>query len=66
MMASPSIKIALVAYAMAAMGTLLWQLYIGEFFALCEFNAGSCASALRDYGLTALIWPSQLFVMRAV
>lgn len=63
-MALPSIKILLVAYIVVALGSLLWQLYANEFFAVCEFNAGACATALKDYGATALIWPSQMFVMK--
>lgn len=62
----PSFKVLLVAYTIVALGSLIWQMYVGEFLALCEFNAGACTTALTDYGVTALIWPSQMFVMQVI
>ena len=65
-MALPSIKIFLVVYLMIALGSLLWQMHVGEYLEQCEFNADACSNALQDYGVTALIWPSQMFVVRTI
>lgn len=62
----PSLKVLLVAYIVVAMGSLLWQLHSEAYFADCEFNAGACRAALKDHGVTALTWPSKMFVLRAL
>lgn len=60
MMPGLNVRTCLIAYLAISMGTLFWQLFAKDFFAVCEFNAGACAAAFSDYGMAALSWPVYL------
>ena len=64
MMPRVTVRACLVAYLAIAMGGLFWQLFMNDFFAVCEFNAGACTTAFADYGMAALSWPVYLALWR--
>jgi len=51
-------KTALITYVALALATFIWQLFAYQYFGACEFNAGACATSIKDYGLNALVWPA--------
>jgi hypothetical protein len=51
-------KFVFVTYIAVALGMFIWFLFASEYFAECEFNDGSCTTAVTDYSIKALIWPA--------
>lgn len=53
-------KYFLVGYIILGLGTFIWQLAAYHYMGDCQFNAGACASSVKDYSLNAIVWPAYL------